>query len=125
MLQALYWEMVCRNQDLGISCAHCHWDVIDSRLSEWTELGNDIYSTHIHTDLWILLFHIYIYFCVHLYMCLNKSRVSTDISDSNPAGLILDTPHPPLVVYLLSLIVKNMVLIMFNVFIYCSVLVYK
>jgi hypothetical protein len=36
----LHWKTGFRNQDLGLRCAHCHWDVTVSWLSKWTELEN-------------------------------------------------------------------------------------
>ena len=48
----LLFENGIWNQDLGVGCAYCYWDVIASKPSQWTELSNYVcMRTHTRTVL--------------------------------------------------------------------------
>lgn len=62
-----FWILIFRNQHPSGRCAHCHWDIIASVPSQWTELRNIcMLLTHAHTQ----RHKHYLHLCICMHVCI-------------------------------------------------------
>lgn len=70
ILGFLKWRISFENQGLGTSHAHCYWEIIDFRLAQWTEPGNEYLSTMYLSVNACIDTYLYISTYSHLYLFL-------------------------------------------------------